>query len=245
MHLRRILMNAADKSPGSGAPPPTPPTPGQNPPPTTPAEGGAPPAGAPANGAVTLEAIQGMITAGHDKIFADLRRAGVLGSTTPKPTPKPTPAPSGDPNAAPAAAPAPDISELRALDRALTRSGRTNLDEAAYRRLERSYVEERPANAEQWVTDYFQGFGVPVGGASSPAQTPATPAPAGTPAAAPNGQPPASNRGAPAAPQVPLEEQSLLTMSAADRAALIKSKGLKVYTEMYAKQVGGMTIKTR
>lgn len=246
MQLRRILMNAVDKGGGSGAPAPTPtPAPGQTPAPTpapTP-DPNAAPAGTPqAQGAaLSPEAIAQIAAGVRDGVFAELRKAGVLGNTNPKPKPTPAPAPNGDPNAA---ATPPDISELRALDRALTRAGRTNLDETAYRRLERSFTEERPANVEQWVTDYFQGFGVPAAAAS--AQTPATPAPAGTPApGAPNGQPSASDRGAPAAPKLPLEEQNLLTMSDADKQALIKQKGLKFFSELYTKQVGRMHVKTR
>lgn len=69
----------------------------------------------------------------------------------------------------------------------------------------------------------------------APAQQPAPPqqpAPGQQPTT-----PPASNRGAPAAPQTPPDSIDLLTASKEDVAALIKTKGLRWVTDTFSSQV--------
>ena len=56
---------------------------------------------------------------------------------------------------------------------------------------------------------------------------------------------PASDRGAPAESKVPPEEVNLLTASTDDRAALIKQKGLRWYTDTLRAQMRGRRIVVR
>jgi hypothetical protein len=193
----------------------------------------------------------------ENSVNAALRRAGVLGQNGTPPQ-----APAAAAPTAPAAQPQPDITQLRALDRALTATGRGSaLDETAYRRLERDFVAEQPPDARTWVESYFRGFGVvqtagtpaaaPTGQPAAPAPTtpPATPppaaaAPAGTQPPAPNGQP-ASNAGGPPAPREHPEDVDLIGASEADRAHLLKAKGLKWYTDTYERQLRDRRVRVR
>ena len=171
-----------------------------------------------------MEALKPLITqAVRDAINADARRA----TSGKQPQPK-----AKDEGAAPA--PAFDTTRFRELDRAVARAGMAEkLSGTAYKRMERAFSNENPDEAEAWVTDYFAGFGV--GQTPQPQQqtqnaNPTTPAPQGQPA---------SDRGAPAAAKTPLEEMNVLEMSAADRDALIKSKGLKFYQERLTASLRG------
>lgn len=226
--LKRILMNVADGSPGSGAPaaPVVPAAPAAAPAtPAAPAQGAAP---------LTREDLKSFAAEVQNGVFANLRRAGVLGNEQPKPK-----AGEGAPTTE-VAAPAPDAMSLRRLDRALARSGRV-LESTMYDRLEKLYAAEAPSDAERWVTEFFSGFGSPAPAAAAPA------------AAAPNPNPPATNptgptvsdRGAPAATKVPPEEANILTMSDADRKALIASKGLKWYAQKFREQMKGVRVSVR
>lgn len=224
----RILQNQADGSPGNGAPA-TPTvaveTPAQ-PAAQTPA---APAAPAPAD----ADAIAAKV---RDSLFAELRKAGVFEKNKPA-------APAAKPNGEAPATPQADPIKLRALDRALTRTGLADkLTDAQYRRAERDFVVEDPSDADSWAKDYFSGFG---GSAPAPQPNAAQPAaPQAAPAQPTNAQP-ASSRGAPAPAQVPLEEMDVWTMSVADRDAFIRKYGTAKYLEKAKQQGKGKLIDTR
>lgn len=259
-HLKRILMQAVGDNAGggTGAPPAQPSTPPAAPPPAAPST---PPA-APAPGAPPAALSPEMARIVENSVNAALRRAGVLGTNGTPPQGAPAPA---APAATPASAPAPDLSRLRALDRALTATGRgAQLEDAAYQRLERDFVAEQPPDARTWVESYFRGFGVvqtaatpapatpPAGQPAAPAPNtppatqppPAAAAPAGTQPPQPNGQP-ASNAGGPPAPREHPEDIDLISASEADRAHLLKNKGLKWYTDTYERQLRDRRVRVR
>lgn len=224
-NLKRIFMTAADNAGGSS------PTPGQ------PAPGNGQPAPAPAPAAPAQGAapqtpvdVNAIATAVHDKVFAALRQAGVLGGKPPKAN---TPAAPDAPAAASTAVPEID---LRSLDRVLGRSGHAQrLNEAQYRRIEAAYRAEAPGDTEQWVKEYFEGWGHAPNSSSAPA--------GGTTAAAPRSGPPVSDGGSPPAPQAPLEERDIMSLSPEDRAHLQKTKGARWYREQLVKQTKGKSIR--
>jgi hypothetical protein len=260
-HIKRILMQAVDANGaggGTGAPPAQPSTP----PAAAPAPAAPPtPPAAPAPGAPPAATLAPELArAVENSVNAALRRAGVLGQNG---TPPQAAAAAALAPATPAQ-PQPDISQLRALDRALTATGRAAaLDETAYRRLERDFVAEQPPDARTWVDSYFRGFGiVQMAGTPAPAAAPTPPsapapntppatqpppaaaAPAGTQQPQPNGQP-ASNAGGPPAPQQHLEDIDLIGASEADRKHLLQTKGLKWYTDTYERQLRDRRVKVR
>jgi hypothetical protein len=231
MKPQRIFMQQEDGAP-TGAPPPPAPAP------TDPPAPGASPA-------VDVTAIAAAVAQQvKDGVFAELRRTGVLGKEkAPKPVSEPPPSSTTTP-------PPPDIGKLRMLDRAIARSPHAaRLNDAAYTRLERAFIEETPADAASWLTDYFEGMGV------SATPTPAAPAaPAATPTApaVPNAAPaprtavPVSGGGgSPPAPTVPLEEQDLLRLSKEDRDHLIKQKGPRWWMQTLAAQSRGKSLTVR
>lgn len=230
---QRILMNAADSSPGGGqaqgapAPSANASAPSQSPNPQAQGDGLA----------LTIEALTPVLRQlVRDAINADTRRASSGKQTNPSNASK-----SGNNGAS---APMFDPARYRELDRAVTRAGMAEtLSGSAYKRMERAFSDENPDDAEAWVTDYFAGLGVAK--TSTPNQTANTATTQqATQTPAPQGQP-VSDRGAPPAPKVPLEEADLVTMSEADRNALIKSKGLKWYRETLSAQLKGKTVVLR
>lgn len=225
IHIKRILMTAADNAGGSSAGQPPAGTPAPAPAPAQPQAQGAAPAQP-----IDVDAIVSKV---HDKLFASLRQSGVFGSrpraTTPA-APEPPPAASGE---------VPQI-DLRSLDRTLGRMGHAaRLSESQYRRIEAAYRAEAPSDTEAWVKEYFEGWGV-----ASNQSAPAPQAPAGTTAPSQaRSTPPVSDGGSPPAPTTPLEERDILSLSAEDRAHLQKTKGAKWYREQLAKQTKGMAIR--
>lgn len=232
----RILMNAVGGSPGGGAlpTPSDPPAPAPTPTPTVvpttpPAQGGAPQPDQAARDAQ-------LIKQGRDAAYAELRRSGALKKSYVQATEgraNPPSTPQGNAGAE---------HDLRRLDRALTRSGHGSKlkSDLAHQRLERAFIDEAPDDIDGWLTEYFGDSGA----------TPAAAAP--PPAAAPNNAPPSpaaptpiSNRGAPAAPQVPPEDVNILKMSESDRKALIQQKGLKWYTERLRAQTRGTRVRVK
>jgi hypothetical protein len=175
--LTRILMNAqpGDGSPGGAPPPAAVPTPA----PPPPAQGDV--------ASLIADQVKNLAPAivqqVNDAVFANLRRAGVLGegggkkpaggTGTEPPTPA-TPPPAGDNNR----------SLLRSFDRATAKLG---LSDAAVERMEREFLAERPTDVAGWVKSYLSDFGINQGAATPPAQPPTQqqqpPAPAGAPAA--------------------------------------------------------------
>lgn len=249
MLIRRILMNAQDTSPGTGAPstPATTPAPAAAPPPAAPAPQPAPAQGAAIDvAAITRSVTESVTKAVNDGVFATLRRAGVLLPN--KPTTPAAPA-TGDATTSPPAATATiDPTRMRALDRALNRAGHSaNLDDRAYQRIERAFAEESPDNADQWVTDYFSGFGVKASApatavtttTTTPTAAPAAPAPAPQPATAI----PVTDRGSPPPSTLPLEERKLQEMSQADRDEYIRRHGLAKYNAKLMKDLQGVPVR--
>lgn len=221
MFIKRILLNAADLSPGNGAPV----APAIV---VDPAEPAAPtPAATPT---VDAKAIAAEV---RDSLFAELRRAGILEKSKVPAAPK-------SPDSAGVAA---DPLKLRALDRALTRTGLADkLSDTQYRRAERDFVAEDPSDADTWAKDYFHGFSgspatvQPAVSASQPAIAP--------PAQTPSG-PPQSNRGAPPAAKVSLDETPFHKWPQSDRDAYLKEKGSVAYRTKLNESLKGMPINFR
>lgn len=222
----RILMNAADSSPGNGAPAPD----------LTATPADAPQAqGAP--NAVSLEDFNSLkstlseLAKSVNSLHAADRRSREGKPAAPKDSK------DGNP-------PQLDALKLRALDRSLAKAGiAAELSATQYERAERAFAAEAPEDVEGWVADYFKGFGA----------KPAAPAPVTQPvvAAQPAAQPkpqnerPVSDRGAPPPSQVPLEEADIVTMSDSDRNALIKQKGPKWFRDQLTKQLKGRPVVLR
>lgn len=219
----RILMNAVDGGGGGGSPPaPAPPAP-LNDPPAQPA-------------VVQLDDAtrRAIVADARDSFFAEARRSGLL-PTNGNRQPAAAARPESPATPTPASTPSVDPVALRGLDRALTRSGRAP-SEAAYRRLERDFTAESPADPDAWLTDYFSGFGTSPTAAPVAAAAAATTPPQLAPIARPAG-PPVSDRGAPPPPAVALEQQDLISMSPSDRDALVKLKGGKWFSDALTAQM--------
>lgn len=190
--------------------------------------------GAPAITKEMADAIASAVTSAvsgiKDSIFAEARRT----FTAPKQ------AKAKDDSAIPPVTAPPDPLKLRALDRALSKTGlASRLSDSQYQRAEKAFAAEDPENADAFVADYFNGFN-----AGSTTTTTTTPAPQATqaPARAPLNSQPASDRGSPPPSAVPLSEADLRTMSDSDRSHLLKEKGLVWYRNQLAKQLKGSTV---
>jgi hypothetical protein len=229
LHLKRILMEGADGGGGSSG--------GNAAPNGSPAGGAAPssaqqPAQSQAQGtSITREELVTLMREERNGIFADLRRAGVIGDDSKKPKAKPSDsAPnSGTPSSGP------DALKMRSLDRELARAGiASKLNERQYQRLEREFATDNPDDVSGWLKEYFGDLSPaassqPAGASPAAGQQPSTPQ-------AQNARP-VSDAGAPPAAKTPLEEQDLLTMSEADRRHLQQTKGIKWFTDTLEKQV--------
>jgi hypothetical protein len=216
MNLRRILMNAADASPGSGAAPAVAPT-------TEPQAQGAAP--------LTMDSVAKLVADAlvqqRNSIFAEMRR----GRDDEK---KPAKATSASSDAAP------DVSRLRQLDRALARTPHASkLSDSQYARLERAFVTESPDDASSWLTDYFGD----VGSAAAPAAA-GTTAPNSAATAARTGAP-ASDGGAPAASQVPVDERRIVGMSQTDVEHLVKTKGPAWLSAKLRTELKGVSVRVK
>lgn len=228
MNLRRILMNAADASPGSGTAS------------TDAAQSDTQAQGAGASStvdiaAIVTEAVSKAVASATEQtrnsIFAEMRRTGQIEKSKPAKT---------EPTADKGAPAQPDLSRLRMLDRALAKTPyAARLNDKQYARLERDFVSESPDDAATWLSDYFGDLG-----------TAAAPAAAGTtapePAApSPRTSPPASDGGAPAPSRVPLAERRVQDMTASDRAHLIKEKGLSFYKSKVFAELQGQSVRLK
>lgn len=233
LRLSRCLMNAADGSPGGGAMPPATGTPA-----AAPAAAGAPATqaqGAPQIDRATEEAL---IKRGRDAAYAELRRSGALKKSFVAQQDGQPARPTENEPAKPFSL---DPSQGRRLDRALTRSGHSStLSDKAYERLEQAFANEQPEDVDGWVKEYFGGFGVAQPAGAAP---PATAAAATTTPPAPVAATPVTDRGAPASPKLQLEEANLLTLSDADRKALLRQKGIRWYTTRLREQLRGVRVK--
>jgi len=218
LNFSRILLNAADGSPGGGSPsgPTTPPT---------------PQAQAASPSFVTKDDLKSFAEEMRNGLFADLRRAGALGKDSKPKRGDEAPA-SEQP---PVTQAGPDPMKLRELDRAVARlGGAAKLSDAAYKRMERAFVEEGPGDAATWAKEYLGDFGIApqTAGATTPSQTTTHD---------PNRQP-VSNAGGVPGSAIPLEERSLIGMSESDVNHLIKTKGLQWYARRYTQDMRGRRI---
>jgi hypothetical protein len=119
--------------------------------------------------------------------------------------------------------------DFRPLDRAVAKTGLgKDLSDAAYKRMERAFAEEKPENSEAWVKDYFDGFGA--AGKPTNATTPPPPA-------APQNAHPGSDAGAPARSETPLAERDVLTWTESDVNAYVKQKGVHAYAQLLKHQL--------
>lgn len=222
---KRYLMSEADSGSGNGAAVP-PPADTSN---VSQAQGDAVTLSRAELDSLISEAASKAVASAKDSIYAEARRTFTEAAKKSKPTKADEPAPQP--------ASAPDPTRLRALDRALAKSGHAErLSEAQYKRIERVYLEESPDDASGWVKDYFDGLGV-----AQPATQPAI-ATAAAPAR-PVAEHPVSNRGAPPPAQIPIEEIDLVSASESDRAAYIKAKGPKAYVDRLTKQLKGRPVR--
>jgi len=128
---------------------------------------------------------------------------------------------------------------LREFDREVAKRGLNDkISPSQWSRAEKALLAERPDDLSSWFGDYFTGFGGSP--ATAPVVQPATNQPAPKPE--PVAPHPVSNRGAPQATTVPIEEMDLVTASDADRAAFIKQKGNRVYMQTLQKQLKGRRV---
>jgi hypothetical protein len=220
--FKRILMNAADGSPGGGSSPaPTSPT---NPP----AQGGAQPQ------YVTKDDLKSFADEMRNGLFADARRAGMLGKDSKTKQPQR----GGDedpPSSSPATAP--DPMKFRELDRAVTRLGFADkLDDTAFKRMERAFIEEAPTDAAAWVKGFLGGFGLAQSAPATAAEQKPT-----TTVTDPK-RPPVSNAGGVPTSQVPIEERSLIGMSESDINHLVKTKGIQWVRQTLYRQLRGVRV---
>ncbi|HMG21777.1 MAG TPA: hypothetical protein VK607_10685 [Kofleriaceae bacterium] len=101
--------------------------------------------------------------------------------------------------------------------------------------MQRAFGFENPPDVAAWVTSYLSMMNpTQMSGAAGAAATP--PGPTG---------PPASDGGGQAAPARSLDGVNLFTMSEADRAHLIREKGLDWYRKTLQEQARGTTVKLR
>lgn len=241
MLIRRILMNAQDGSPGSGA---VPSTPAPTPEPVAPAPQPVPAQGSPIDIAAITRTITETVTKSvSDSVHATLRRAGVLN----KPT---TVATSGDTTATPAQAAAISAADVQSMIEqasAITRvSVEYGLQPDAEASLKKLMLVEKPEDPVSWGRSFIEGMGIKRGAAAPAtaapqiAPQPATAAPAATPppVVAPQ-TPPASDRGSPPPATIPLEERKLHEMSEADRSEYLQRHGAKKYSEKLARDLMG------
>lgn len=211
---KRILMAAADAAPT-----------GSNPaaaPASTSADAGDAPQAQGDSAPLTAKDLKSLIgeirtelkaemKAERDSYFAEARRV-FTEKRNPKPASEPPVAPEPS---APSAAEEHRMS--RGLDRALVKL-KLDISDRQYERAQKALLAEKPEDVSAWAKDYFDGYGsAPV----APAAT--TTAPTASPK--PQNEHPVSDRGAPPATKVPLEEQDVWSLSDADRDALVKLKG--------------------
>ncbi len=229
--LKRILMNAADTSPGNGAP--------VDAPSDVPANAPASQAqGTPA--AVTVDDFKqlmsqvGELAKSVNSLHAADRRARE-GKQPASPTNgKPSEQPTADDSSSQLALR--DAFDDATSELKLTKGQRSLLRDAVMSKR------PHPSDVDGFVQDYASKAGW-MQAAPQPA-APRAPAPPAAPAQPTNAQP-VSDRGAPPAPQVPLNEMNPYTASESDREAFIKKYGNKAYVQALHKFGKGRTVAFR
>jgi hypothetical protein len=225
--FKRILMNAADTSPGNGAVPP----PAAVPPTTA----------TPAPGAPTPNPLEDLVTRLATQVETLSKSVNSLHATDRRVREGKPPAKSDDKDGTVPIAD--DPSSLLALRDAFDDSTSDLKLTKGQRQLVREAVMAKrlhPGDVDGFVTDYVSR----AGWTATNASTPSAPAAAATPLAPTNDRP-ASDRGSPPPPKVPLAEADLLTMSDSDRAALIREKGIKWFVEKTRAQGKGRAVAFR
>lgn len=228
--FKRILMNAADGSPGNGAPaiPPADVPPSQS----EPKAQGTPTATVTVDDFKQLMSTVSELAKSVNSLHAADRRARE-GKQPPADDKKPTTTPiADDPSSQLALRDAFDdaTSELK-----LTKGQRSLLRDAVMSKR------PHPGDVDGFVTDYVTRAGWTAQAPNhTPTQQPATATPP-----QPQNATPASDRGSPPPPKAPLQDADIFKMSDSDRAALIKEKGLKWYSERLRSQAKGRAVAFR
>lgn len=149
-----------------------------------------------------------MLKQERDAMFADLRRAGVLGGKDKKPGAKEA--------SAPPAPEAPDIASVIARERAFTRAiARVDISDKALARMETAFQAASPEDVGGWVSEYLSDLGL------SRADTVATAKP---PNQNNTGEPPITAAGAPGGVSRG-EVRDPYSLTAEDVQALIRKHG--------------------
>jgi hypothetical protein len=185
-HTNRILMNEADGSPGGGAAPATPAAPVAAPTaPETPA------LTAEAVATIVATAVDTKLKAFENGLFANARKAGLLGKE------KPTETPSVSSAAAAPASSGLSADEVEALieqTRVLTKVQLENkLSDATVQRMKKALKADKPDDVSSWTASYLADLGLVRTSQESSTPTTSAPAVAVTPNTAP-----ISDRGSPA-----------------------------------------------
>lgn len=230
--FKRILMNAADTSPGNGAPAPTPTaTPSETPPQ---AQGA--PQFVPVEEFQKLASTIGELAKSVNSLHAADRRAREGKAPAPKQDGKEGTTPTAD-----------DTSSLLALRDAFDDATAELKLSKGQKQLLREHVMTKrvsPGDVDGTVADYVSRAGW---GATQIPAAPIAATPAALVAATPQrpAGPPVSDRGSPPVSAVPLEEQDVLSMSPSDRDALRKIKGDKWFTDRVLEQSKGIRFRLR
>lgn len=235
--LSKFLMNAQANggSPG-GAPPPA----GTPPAGTTPADPQA--QAGQAQPGMSLAELRAELKTFRDSVFADTRKMvegitdrarGQAGATPP------AGAAAGAQGQPPAPMAPADVQQIIARHSAFTRAVTgVTLSDGQLSRMEKAFQLEAPEDVTAWAKSYLADFGLDKtsGAAGAAGQTTTT-------QQTQSRTPPASDAGGAAAPPPNLEGVSLLKMSEADRAHLIREKGLDWYRKTLIEQSRGVTVK--
>lgn len=166
-------MNEADASPGGGASPAAPVEPAAANPATAPAP------------AVSVDQVKSLMTemlgGFKNALFADMRRAGVLGKE--KATETPTPAPATAAASAPVSTglSAADVEAMLEQERVITRVQFENkLTDAQIKRMKAALKADKPEDVSTWTSTYLADMGLVRQADSNPVPT-IQPQPAGAP----------------------------------------------------------------
>lgn len=240
---KRIYMNEADSSPGNGAPaaPPDPATP--------PASPAAAPIDVDALVTRLVGAVDERFTTLSNGLFANARKAGLLGKekpADPAPAPQPPQAPAPPTHVAATGISMADVESMLEQERVFTRAATEHkLTDAQVKRMKNALKADKPEDISAWTTTFLADMGLVK---SSP--PPAAPAalPATTPAPA---KPNISDRGT-AAPSDLRDSEGVLNsrpleMNGHDVESLLlkhgEHKGYQMFQEHVLRALGKVRIK--
>lgn len=229
--FKRILMNAADGSPGNGAPaiPPVDVPPAQD----EPKAQGAPTPSVSIDDFKQLMSTVSELAKSVNSLHAADRRAREGKQPPAADLAKPGTTPNAD-----------DPSSLLALRDAFDdATSEMKLTKGQRSLLRESVMSKRiaPSDVDGYVQDYASRAGW---SATTQAQQPDH-KPANTAPPQPQNAIPASDRGSPPPPKAPLAEADILKMSESDRLALVREKGIKWFAERARAQAKGRQVQWR